>query len=266
MSNIFRRGIARQLVSLSFLSLGLCLISESVRAQTELDFSITYDTEFLFPPLDESLVPESIDILPLVADLPPEFQAALPEDLPSELVEPEIFDVLVTGESIDSQPPFGLTDFVSDTVGLPLPPQIDPVTGQPARQVSIFRADPADFNLNLETPAFSDIYFGDDTGNRLFGLANDRAIFDFVEGTVQGGGIITIVGGEGLFEGATGEIAFSQQDELGSPGEPVRGTAVLDFAVELPDSSQTTPEPSTTLTWLIAGLAIAIFGRRSVRS
>ena len=265
MSNILQRGFTRQLISLSFLSLGLCLISKSVSAQTVLDFSITYDTEFLFPPLDESLLPESVDISPLVADLPPEFQAALPEDLPSELIEPEILDVLVTGTSVAPDPEFGLTDFVSDTVGLPLPPQIDPVTGQPARQVSIFRADPADLNLDLETPAFSDIYFGDDTGNRIFGLANDRAIFDFVEGTVQGGGIITIVGGEGIFEGAMGEIAFSQQDDLGPPGEPVRGTAVLDFSVELPDNPQTTPEPSSILTWLIAGLAI-ISGRRSVRS
>lgn len=245
--------------------MGCVAIAESVSAQTVLDFSITYDTEFLFPPLDESLLPESVDITPLVADLPPEFQAALPEDLPSELVNPQILDVLVTGTSVDADTAFGLTDFTSDTVGLPLPPQIDPVTGQPARQVSIFRADRADFNLDLETPAFSDIYFGDDTGNRLFGLANDQAIFDFVEGTVQGGGIITIVGGEGIFEGATGEIAFSQQDDLGPPGEPVRGTAVLDFSVELPDNPQTTPEPSSILTWLIAGLAV-IFGRRFVRS
>lgn len=265
MSNIFQRGISRQLISLSVLSLGLVAIAESVSAQTALDFSISYDTEFLFPPLDESLLPETVDISPLVADLPPEFQAALPEDLPSELVNPQILDVLVTGTSVDTDPAFGLTNFVSDTVGLPLPPQIDPVTGEPARQVSIFRADPAEFNLDLETPAFSDIYFGDDTGNILFGLANDQAIFDFVEGTVQGGGTITIVGGEGVFAGATGEIAFSQQDELGPPGEPVRGTAVLDFSVELPDDAQTTPEPSTTLAWLLAGLA-AIFGRRSIRS
>ena len=182
------------------------------------------------------------------------------------MVDPQILDVLVTGTSVNPDPAFGLTDFTSDTVGLPLPPQIDPVTGQPARQVSIFRADPAEFNLDIETPAFSDIYFGDDTGNRLFGLANDRAIFDFVEGTVQGGGIITVVGGEGIFEGATGEIAFSQQDDLGPPGEPVRGTAVLDFSVEIPDNTQTTPEPSSTITWTVAGLLAAIFGRRSIRS
>lgn len=211
-------------------------------AQSTFDFSVTYDTEFTFPPLDEELRPEVLDISPLVEDLPPEFQAALPENLPSELSNPEILDVQVTGENAAPNTPFGLTNFTSNTVGLPLPPQTDPTTGQPTRQVSIFRANPADLNVDVPTPEFSDVYFGGDTDNKIYGQANDQAIFDFVEGTVQGFGVITIVGGEGIFEGASGRIEFTQSDELGAPNEPTRGQAKLDFSVEVP---QVVSEPTS---------------------
>ena len=216
--------------------IGLGLGNPKADAQTTSNFSITYNTEFTFPLLDENLQPEVVQLSPLIENLPSEFQAALPENLPSQLINPPILDVTVTGESVDPNPPFELTNFISETVGLSLPPQPNPA-GQPERQVSIFRADPADLNINLPTPEFSDVYFGDETGNRLFGLANDQAIFDFVEGTVQGGGIITIVGGEGIFEGATGQILFTQRDNIGPPNEPVRGQATLDF--------QVVPEPGT---------------------
>lgn len=220
-------------------------------AQTTYDFTITYSTQFFFPPLQEELLPEDVEISQLIQNLPPEFQEALPENLPPVLVNPQILDVTVTGDSVNSNPPFGLTNFTSDTFGLPLPPQINPQTGQPARQVSIFRADPADLNIDVPTPEFSDVYFGGNTNNRLFGLANDQAIFDFEAGTVAGGGLITIVGGEGIFEGASGQIEFSQRDNLGAPGEPTRGEARLDFLVQVPES---VPEPRTNAT--LAGIGV----------
>lgn len=225
-------------------------------AQTTYNFSITYDTEFFTPPLDESLQPEVVNISQLIQELPPRFQATLPENLPSELTNPALIDVEVIGVSNSPETPFGLTSFSSNTVGLPLPPQIDPETGAPTRQVSIFRADPAAFGVDLPTPEFSDVYFGDETGNRLIGLANDQAIFDFVEGTVAGEGIITIVGGAGIFEGATGQIRFTQQDELGPPGASIIGEAKLDFSVEVP---QQVPESSTNATLVGMGVIGSLY-------
>ncbi|PSO60297.1 MAG: hypothetical protein BRC39_10010 [Cyanobacteria bacterium QH_7_48_89] len=87
------------------------------------------------------------------------------------------------------------------------------------------------------------LYFGNETENELFGNASDSAEFDFVEGTVEGGGEITIIGGDGIFENATGSIDFEQQDELPpieDPSNPFpsltgfEGQATLTFSVETP--------------------------------
>lgn len=111
----------------------------------------------------------------------------------------------------------------------------------------------------MPSPEFGDVYFGGTTNNKLYGNANDQAIFDFVEGTVSGGGIITIVGGEGVFKNASGRITFTQQDRLGLPGEPVIGQARLDFSLL---RAQSVPEP---LTIIGAGTALgfgAFFKRK----
>lgn len=231
--------------------------------QTTYNFNITYSTEFIFPLLEQDLRPEAVDISGLVQNLPPQFQEALPENLASVLINPEILDVRVTGESINSNPPFGLANFTSDTFGLPLPPQVNPETGLPTRQVSIFRANPADLSVNVPPPAFSDVYFGDDTNNKLFGLANDQAIFNFVEGTVEGFGTITIVGGEGIFEGASGQIEFTQRDVLAPPGVSTRGEARLDFSVQV--APQAVPEPKTNATLAGVGVIGTLFLLRQRR-
>ncbi|WP_013321637.1 PEP-CTERM sorting domain-containing protein [Gloeothece verrucosa] len=227
---------------------GTCTASQ---AASLVKFSILYNTEFKFPLLDEDLQPASVEISSLVDNLPTQFREALPENLPPVLSSPQILDVSVTGSSVALEPLYGLTNFTSKTYGLPLPPQIDPETGNAKRQVSIFRSNPADLNLNLPTPEYSDVYFGGDTKNKLFGFANDQAIFDYVQGTVSGGGIITIVGGEGIFKNATGRIEFIQQDRLGPPNEPVKGQARLDFSIEVP---QAVPEPRTQV--MLIGLGI----------
>lgn len=234
-------GLAATLVSFG--------IDAQAIAQTTYDFSITYTTEFSFPPLEQELQPQVVNISQLLQNLPPRFTAALPEGLPSELTNPTILDVSVIGESGDSNVPFGLTNFTSKTVGLPLPPQIDAVTGQITRQVSVFRANPAD--LNVKAPQLFDMYFGEGTDNKLIGQANDQALFDFVQGTVEGEGVITVVGGEGIFEGASGKINFTQKDVLGAPGESIKGEAKLDFFIQTP---QAVPEPGTEAT--LAGLGL----------
>ena len=143
-----------------------------------------------------------------------------------------MFRATVTGESSDAA--FGLTNFVSDTYG-------KLVNATKTTQEFRFNADPSAFDLK-DLPTLSDRYFGDGSGE-LFGTASDRAKIDFQAGTVNGGGTITITRGTGIFDEASGQIAFTQQDKLdptAPPGAPVKGEAILKFSV------QKVPEPTTT--------------------
>lgn len=159
--------------------------------------------------------------------------------------------VTVTGETSDA--PFGLTEFISNTYG----------SFDPATNVSIFNADASVFGLEGE-PILSDRYFGGE--NELFGTASDRAEFDFEAGTVSGSGIITITGGTGIFEDAIGQISFTQNDRLTSPDltEPFEGQAVLEFAVQTP---QSVPEPNTNMTLIGFGaIGLGYLLRRRFKS
>ncbi|WP_413166032.1 hypothetical protein ACL6C3_05500 [Capilliphycus salinus ALCB114379] len=229
------------------------------------DFSITYDTvfDFNFESLEVTQpgveIPESIDITPLIDNLPEEYRAVLPEDFSPIIDNPSIIDVFGSGVSTEPDVPFGFTNFTTDTYGLPITLESvpDPETGEPlpVRQLIIFRADPNDFSLNLPSPEFSDVYSGENTDNKLFGLANDQAILNIIsptEGTVAGGGIITLVGGEGTFEGAVGQISFNQSDTFNpSDDGPTLGQATLEFSIETP---QEVPEPGTPATLLGLGV------------
>ena len=251
-------------VVLSSFSLGA---SEAI-AQT-LDFEINYDTEFNLVPLGiarpEVVPPTSLNLTPIVESLPAEVRAILPPDLPSTLETPTYLDVFGSGTSVETDVPFGLTNFTSDTFGLPitLASAPDPTTGEPipVSQLVIFRANPQDIGLDLPAPELSDIYFGEGTDNKLFGFANDQAVINVLsptEGTVQGGGLISVTAGEGAFEGATGEIMFTQSDvfDPSNMGGPLIGQAVLKFSIETP--SQSVPEADTQAA--IVGLGIVGMG------
>lgn len=84
-------------------------------------------------------------------------------------------------------------------------------------------------------------------------LKRDQAAFDFQQGTVSGGGTITITGGTGIFENATGAITFTQNDRLTSTNltEPFAGRATLNFSVQ---TAKAVPEPSTNAT--LAGIGV----------
>ena len=148
----------------------------------------------------------------------------------------------ITGVSTDA--PYGLTNFTSNTYS-----QFDPTTN-----VSTFNANPAAFGLQ-GAPILSDRYYGG--SNELFGTASDMAKFDFEQGTVSGSGTITITGGTGLFENATGEITFTQNDRLTSTNltDPFEGQAILNFSVQ---TAQAVPEPSTNAT--LVGASVIGFG------
>jgi hypothetical protein len=145
-----------------------------------------------------------------------------------------IFRATITGESTDAA--FGLTKFESNTYG-------KLVKATETTQEFQFNANPSAFALK-DLPILGDRYFGGSSGE-LFGTADDSAKIDFQAGTVSGGGTITLTGGTGIFNNASGQITFTQQDKLDPtvpPGTPVKGEAILKFTV----NAQKVPEPTTT--------------------
>jgi hypothetical protein len=184
--------------------------------------------------------------------------------------QPGFFTANISGTSQQDNAPFGLTNFESNAFGKLVSQET--VTDENGNTVPIiqnleFNANPS--VLGLENPpqslidrraalgipnpeVNSDIYFGDSV-NQLFGQAADEATVNFAEGTLAGGGIITITGGTGIFENASGEISFEQSDRLPEdPTAPALGAATLTFNIQTP---QSVPEPTSTF-----GLAAGIVG------
>ncbi|MBD2449217.1 hypothetical protein H6G76_19065 [Nostoc sp. FACHB-152] len=147
----------------------------------------------------------------------------------------------ITGKSVEPAP-YGLDFFTSNTYGKLQPSENPSITKY------AFNSDANVFGLEGQQ-VFSDRYYGG--ANELFGKASDSAEINFAEGTIKGGGNITIFGGTGLFENVTGTISFTQQDKLGPPGVPSQGLATLNFSLQTP---QQVPEPSATLSLIIMGI------------
>ena len=143
-----------------------------------------------------------------------------------------IIRATITGEKSDA--PYGLNFFISNTYG-----QVQP-SDNPSIIKYNFNSDPATFGLT-DQPRFSDRYYGG--SNELSGSANDSAEINLETNTIRGGGTITLTGGTGIFENATGTITFTQEDELGPPGTPSIGEAKLNFSVKTP---RAVPEPTAT--------------------
>ncbi|KYC41751.1 hypothetical protein WA1_17125 [Scytonema hofmannii PCC 7110] len=193
-SRSYTLGLAS--VAITLISFGLD--TAKANAQTNYEFSATYDT---------------------VVTIDPSFRPDI-----------GITRATITGENADA--PYGLSKFLSNTYG-----QFDPTTN-----ISYFNADASAFGLENQ-PLLSDRYYGG--SNELYGTANDQAKFDFVNGTVNGAGTITLTGGEGLFKDAVGNITFTQNDRLTSTDltAPFKGKAVLKFSVQTPKA---VPEPNAT--------------------
>ena len=219
---------------------------QSAKAQTSVNnqFEITYDTLFTLRPIEE---------------------------------QDGFFTAQISGISQGSNAAFGLTQFESNAFGkLVSQETITDENGNvvPVNQKFQFNANPN--VIGLENPpqsvidrrielgvanpeVNSDIYFGD-TANKLFGQAADKAEINFFPpgypnfpGTVNGGGVITITGGTGIFENASGEITFEQSDRLPEDqNAPSPGVATLKFNVQTP---QSVPESTNTF-----GLAVGIVG------
>ncbi|MDF5732412.1 MAG: hypothetical protein PUP92_31540 [Rhizonema sp. PD38] len=153
---------------------------------------------------------------------------------------PNIVRATITGESKDA--PYGLRSFTSDDYGLT---NTDPVTNITK---TTFNSDPSVFGL-IGQQAFSDRYYGG--ANELFGKASDSAEINPVAGTIQGGGTITIFNGTGIFQNATGQIAFTEADQLTDPTVPAKGQALLKFSLQVP---QKVPEATPNIALIGMGM------------
>ncbi|MBE9211164.1 hypothetical protein IQ247_00270 [Plectonema cf. radiosum LEGE 06105] len=217
---------------------------QSVKAQTSVnnEFEITYDALTVIAPIEN---------------------------------QPGFFTANIAGTSQDNSP-FGLTKFESNAFGkLVSQETVTDENGNISEVQKLeFNANPdilglanppqsiIDRRIELGIPnpeENSDIYFGD-SGNKLFGQAADQATLNLFPpgspdfpGTIRGGGIITITGGTGIFENASGEITFEQSDRLPEdPTAPALGKATLKFTVQTP---QQVPESANGF-----GLAMGIVG------
>jgi hypothetical protein len=83
------------------------------------------------------------------------------------------------------------------------------------------------------------VFEGEGTDNQLRGSATATAIFDRENLTGEGSGSLTITGGEGLFAGATGTLAFSEVDQLNPDPNilSLNGEALITGSIEV------VPEP-----------------------
>ena len=149
-----------------------------------------------------------------------------------------------------SDAPYGLTQYQGLVYA-----QTDPATGG-----LNFDTNPGTFGLQ-DLPSGYIVFQGEGTDNKLFGTATASVVFDRQNLIGNGSGTLTITGGEGLFTGATGTLAFSEVDQI-NPDPSVlslNGKAVITGSIE------TVPESGGEIGTLvgIGTLGSAVLLRRS---
>lgn len=165
----------------------------------------------------------------------------------SRTVTPGITASTLSGTSTDA--PYGLTTINGLTYS-----RVDPITG-----FFRFNTDPTVFGLQ-DIPS-SEVVFGSGT-NKLFGTDSATGIIDFATLTATATGIFTITGGEGILQGATGTLNFSEVDTLSlDPTIPTRARATVNGTIFV-QPVQRVPEPTVTTTLLAIGLIGASFELR----
>ncbi|BAZ09751.1 hypothetical protein NIES4071_15610 [Calothrix sp. NIES-4071] len=152
-----------------------------------------------------------------------------------------------------------LSEVVESAVSTDAPYGLDTYTGLVYSRTNVttgdvrFNVDPTIFGLQGYPQGF--ITFGDGA-NKLFGNADAGAKIDFEKLTAKGSGVLNITGGEGIFQGATGILDFSEEDQV-ILGETIllKGQAKVSGSIQVP---QKVPEPTTGLTLVTMGITVSL--------
>lgn len=167
-----------------------------------------------------------------------------------EPVTPNVSKASISG--FNPNAPYGLTNFTSTNYS-----QFDPQTN-----TFTFVPDASQFGLE-GLPVGTDVYFGSGE-DALFGNSNATAVINLTNSTLNGSGTVTITGGAGRFNNATGILNFSETESLDrDPTAPLKGRAFLSGKVEI------VPEPKAemgTLVGIGATSASFLMRRRSRRA
>ena len=128
---------------------------------------------------------------------------------------------LAISEGESDYAPFGLTNLTASGY-ITLPDQEGNFS---------FSGNPEDFrNLGLQTEEVrGDTFFGSGI-NKLFGVSSGSGSIDFNNGIVSGAGTITITGGQGLLQGASGTLTFTETVSLAD----ATGTATVTGGITVP--------------------------------
>jgi len=171
------------------------------------------------------------------------FEATYNAEITTRPIIGNISEATDIGESADA--PYGLTSWINMNYA-----EFNPDTG-----VFTFGPDPATFGL--EGLPIGTLTLSGNGSDKLFGTVSGSVSVDFENLVGTGSSTITITGGTGLFENATGEITFTQNDRLTSTNltDPFEGQAILNFSVQ---TAQAVPEPSTNAT--LVGASVIGFG------
>jgi hypothetical protein len=158
----------------------------------------------------------------------------------------EYSEIYVSGQSTDA--PFGLTELS----GLTYLHDFGDGT-------FVANTDPSVFGFpNLPVGSF---LFESSSGDKLFGSETASGTVDLQTFAVENRGTITLTGGEGRFEGATGTLSFL---EHGTRAVPYIGTFAVNGSFQVA-SSQTVPEPRTDTVLLsigAIGAGVLLYRRR----
>lgn len=249
------RSQTKWLVSTALTFSALGLDAQIASAQTAVnEFEIVYDTLFVLAPIEG---------------------------------QEGFFTANISGISQNSDAAFGLTQFESNAFGRLVSQEFatdESGNTVPVQQRLEFNANPDVIGLadrpgsvierraalGIPNPeSNSDIYFGEGD-NQLFGQAADRAEINFsppgspdFPGTINGGGLITITDGTGVFENASGQITFEQSDRLpADQSAPAPGVATLLFTVTQSQEEQDVPEPTGALGLIAIGAAVMTGSQR----
>ncbi len=164
----------------------------------------------------------------------------------SEPITQDVLATTISGTSTDA--PYDLTTINGLTYS-----QVDFATGS-------FRFNTNPIAFGLQNEPFGSIVFGSGT-NKLFGTDEATGVIDGAIDsktlTGRASGTFTITGGSGIFQGATGTLAFSDVDTISlDPSVPTRARSTVNGSFQVPPV-QAVPEPRTDTTLTVVGAIAA---------